>query len=67
LLPGGTTFKIRVSVNEKGKNTGESFPPGIAWDVIRKSGLNTIDCRFKPLVVNGQPTYYYIDFEFTAP
>jgi hypothetical protein len=67
LLPSGTTFKIRVSVNEKGKNTGESFPPGIPWDVIRKTGLNTGNCRFKPYLVNGQPIYYFIDFAFTAP
>ncbi len=67
LLPSGTTFKIRVSVNEKGKNTGESFPPGIPWSVISKTGLDTGNCRFKPYLVNGNPTYYFIDFTFTAP
>lgn len=67
LLPSGSTFKIRVSVNENGKNTGESFPPGIDWSVIQKTGLNTGGCKFKPYLVDGKPTYYFIDFVFTAP
>jgi hypothetical protein len=67
LLPSGTTFKIRVSVNEKGKNTGEGFPSGIPWSVIQKAKLNTMNCRFKPYLINGQAWYYHIDFEFTAP
>ncbi len=67
LLPSGTTFKIRVSVNEKGKNTGESFPAGIEGDAVQRSGLHIRNCHFKPYIVNGQPTYYFIDFVFTAP
>jgi len=67
ILPSGTTFKIRVGVNEQGKLTGESFPPGIAWDVIQKAGLRTSSCRFKPYVVNGKATYYAVEFVFTAP
>jgi hypothetical protein len=67
LLPSGTSFKIRVSVNEQGKDTGESFPAGVPWEVIQKAKLNTRNCRFKPYLVNGQPWYYHIDFEFTAP
>ncbi|MGA7243455.1 MAG: hypothetical protein WBX19_09745, partial [Terracidiphilus sp.] len=67
LLPSGTKFKITAGVNEEGKLTGESYPPGIAWDVIQKAGLHTIDCRFKPYVVHGKPTYYAVEFWFTAP
>ena len=67
LLPSGKTFKIRVSVNEDGKNTGESFPQDIPWDVITKAKLHTFNCRFKPLIVDGKPTYYFVDFEFRSP
>jgi hypothetical protein len=67
LLPSGTSFKITVGVNEQGKLTGESFPPGIPWEVIQKAGLHTIDCKFKPYIVNGRATYYGVDFLFTAP
>jgi len=67
LLPSGTTFKIRVSVNEQGKNTGEIFPQNIPWEVIRKAGLDPMHCKFKPYLINGQPWYHHIDFVFTAP
>ena len=67
LLPSGTTFKIRVSVNEQGKNTGEIFPQNIPWEVIQKTGLDTMHCRFKVYLVNGQPWYHHIDFVFNAP
>jgi hypothetical protein len=67
LLDSGKSFKIRISVNEQGKNTGESFPPGIPWNVIQSTGLDTVHCVFRPYLVNGQPTYYHIDFTFTAP
>ena len=67
LLPSGSSFKIRVSVNENGKNTGEVFPSGIPWAVIQRARLDTMGCRFKPYLVNGQPSYYHIDFVFTAP
>lgn len=67
LLPSGTTFKIRVSVNEKGKNTGEIFPQNIPWEVVQKAGLDTMHCTFKPYLIDGQPWYHHIDFVFTAP
>ena len=43
------------------------YPPGIAWDVIQKARLNTMACKFKPYIVNGKPTYYAVEFWFTAP
>jgi hypothetical protein len=67
LLPSGTTFTIRVGVNEQGKLTGESFPPNVPWNVVQKAGLHTINCRFKPYIQNGKATYYAVEFVFTAP
>jgi hypothetical protein len=67
LLPSGTSFTIRVSVNEQGKDTGEVFPSGIPWSVVQKAKLHPESCRFKPYLVNGQPWYHHIDFVFTAP
>jgi TonB family protein len=67
LLPSGASLKIRVSVNEAGKITGEGFPQGIPSAAIQKAGLQTMNCRFKPYLVNGKATYYHIDFVFTAP
>lgn len=67
LLPSGSSFKIRASVNEQGKLTGENYPGGVSWDVIQKAGFSTVNCRFKPWIVDGKPTYYFVDFVFTAP
>lgn len=67
LLPSGTTFTIRVGVNEQGKLTGESYPPNVPWNVVQKAELHTMNCRFKPYVVNGKATYYAVEFIFTAP
>ena len=67
LLPSGTTFKIRVSVNEKGEDTGEIFPSNIPWNVIQMAQLKPMDCKFKPYIVDGKPSYHHIDFTFTAP
>lgn len=67
LLPSGTTFKIRVSVNEQGKDTGEVFPNGIPWKAIQKAKLRPMNCHFKQYLIDGTPWYYHIDFEFRAP
>jgi hypothetical protein len=67
VLPSGTSFKIRVSVDERGKDTGESFPGGVQWNAIQSTGFNAVSCRYKPYLLNGKPTCYFIDFEFTAP
>jgi hypothetical protein len=67
LLPSGTTFKIRVSVNEQGKNTGEIFPSGIPWNIVQKAGQQLQSCKFKIYLVNGQLWYHHIDFVFTEP
>jgi len=67
LFPSGTTFKIRITVNETGKIAREALPSGIPWSTIQKSGFNASNCKFEPYIVNGQPDYHYIDFLFTAP
>lgn len=67
LLPSGTTFKIRVSVNERGEDTGEIFPQDIPWSVVQQAHLDARTCHFKPYLINGQPWYHHIDFVFTAP
>jgi hypothetical protein len=67
LLPSGTTFRIRVSVNEQNEDTGEIFPPDIPWSVIQQAHLETRTCRFQPYLIDGQPWYHHIDFIFTAP
>jgi hypothetical protein len=67
LLPSGTTFKIRVSVNEQGKDTGELFPNGVPWNVVQQAWHELQSCKFKTYLVNGQPWYHHIDFAFTAP
>ncbi len=67
LLPSGTTFKIRVSVNEQGKDTGELFPNGVPENVVQKAWRELQSCKYKIYLVNGQPWYHHIDFAFTAP
>jgi hypothetical protein len=66
VMPSGTTFKIRVSVNEEGKDTGVSFP-NVPWNAVQSAGFNDVSCQYKPYLVDGKPTYYFIDFEFRAP
>ncbi|HEX4320299.1 MAG TPA: hypothetical protein VHZ52_05315 [Acidobacteriaceae bacterium] len=65
-LPSGQSFKIRVGINEHGEETGESFPE-VPESAIQAAHFEPHRCRFKPYVVNGQPTYYGIEFLFTAP
>jgi hypothetical protein len=67
LLPSGSSFKIRASVNETGKLTGESYPAGVPKAALDAADIHFWECHFKPYLVNGQPWYYHIDFEFTAP
>jgi hypothetical protein len=67
LLPSGTTFTFRITVNEAGKITLEESLPGIPWGTLEKSGFNANKCKFEPYLVNGTPSYHKIDFVFTAP
>ncbi|HEY6448424.1 MAG TPA: hypothetical protein VIY53_18340 [Acidobacteriaceae bacterium] len=67
LMPSGRSFAIRASVNEQGKFTGETYPGGMSVEVVQKAGLDLHNCRFSPWLVDGKPTYYFIDFVFTAP
>ncbi|HEV2463860.1 MAG TPA: hypothetical protein VGT04_08650 [Acidobacteriaceae bacterium] len=67
VLPSGTSFKIRVSIDETGKDAGESFPGGIPWNAVQSAHLESIRCHYKQYMVNGKPTYYFIDFEFREP
>jgi len=67
LFPSGTTVKLRISVNEKGERTGESFSDENGFKAMGATGLGSKDCKFKPYLVNGQPIYYFLDFTFTAP
>jgi hypothetical protein len=71
LLPRGTTFKISVSVDRDGKETGVSFRAPLvgptALQVLEKTGLHNRNCHFKPYLEDGQPTYYSLEFTFTAP
>jgi hypothetical protein len=67
VLPSGTVVKFHISVNEKGQVTGKSFSDINALKVMHAVGLDSKDCHFKPYIVNGQPSYYFLDFVFTAP
>jgi len=67
LLPSGRTFKIRIGVNEKGEQTGITFPPDVPWSVIQAAHISLRSCRFKPYVVNGRTTYYGIEYTYSAP
>jgi hypothetical protein len=67
LFPSGTTFKIRITVNEAGRITLEELPHNIPWPTIAKSGFNANNCKFEPYLVNGTPSYHKIDFVFTEP
>ena len=53
--------------NVQGKNTGETFPNGIPWNIVQKAGQQLRSCKFKIYLVNGQPWYHHIDFVFTEP
>jgi hypothetical protein len=67
VLKSGESVKIRLSVSEQGKLAGESFQGPDAFNVMGKVGLNPRACVFKPYMVDGKATYYYIDLVYTAP
>ena len=62
--PGQTPFRIRVSVNEQGMLTGESYLDANNPAAPHQSsvpGLSLRTCNFAPYLVNGVPTYYHGD------
>lgn len=67
ILPSGQSFKIRIGVNEKGEQTGITFPPNVHWSVFQAAHISLQSCKFKPYIVHGQPTYYGIEYTYTAP
>jgi hypothetical protein len=69
LLPSGKTFTIHIAVNEDGKQTGTSFghEGEIPWKAYEQTGLTSGHCHFKPFLEDGKPTYYFMEFKFTAP
>jgi hypothetical protein len=67
ILPAGQSFKIRIGVNEKGEQTGITFPPNVPWSVFQAAHITLQSCKFNPYVVHGQPTYYGIEYTYTAP
>jgi hypothetical protein len=66
VLPAGQSFKIRIGINEHGEETGETFP-NVASNAIQAAHFEPHSCKFRPYIVNGQATYYGIEFTFTAP
>jgi hypothetical protein len=66
LIPAKTEVKIRLSINETGKRTGVSFSTADGFKVMQSLGIEK-SCQFKPYLVDGKPSYYFLDFEYTAP
>ena len=60
-VPVGTPIVTeRVSVDERGKNTGEgNFREGVASETTTAVVGTLFGCEFVPYVVNGKPTYYH--------
>jgi hypothetical protein len=60
---GQPPLRIRVSVNEAGKLTGETFLDANNPDAprVQHPFHSFRTCNFSPLIVNGQPTYYHGD------
>jgi hypothetical protein len=60
---GQPPLRIRVSVNEAGKLTGETFLDANNIDAprVQHPFHSFRSCNFSPLIVNGQPTYYHGD------
>lgn len=71
VLPKGTTFHIRISVNEEGKVTGETFPEANTMNVpnalLGPASAAIRACHFSAYLRNGVATYYHAEFAFTAP
>ncbi|HEY9125649.1 MAG TPA: energy transducer TonB [Acidobacteriaceae bacterium] len=65
VIPAGITLKIRISVDEQGKEAGLAAPP-VPWNMIHATGFDSKECVFSPYVVDGHPTYYYLDLAFTS-
>ena len=62
-IPTGTPIVTeRVSVDERGKNTGEgNFREGVASEPTTAVEGTLYGCEFMPYLVNGKPTYYHGD------
>lgn len=67
LLPKATKIAIHLSIDQTGKVAGVNFPGINAWTAFQHTGLSAKECRFKPYLEDGKPTYYFMDLDFTAP
>lgn len=70
-IPTGTRpekiARIRLSINEAGKLTGESSStPASSSDWLRATGPLR-NCKFAPYLVQGVPSYYKGDIEVLLP
>jgi hypothetical protein len=67
LVPSGTVVQIRLSIDETGKRAGANFSGLSGLKVMQALGLDGKTCEFKTYLVDGKPTYYFLNFEYTAP
>ena len=65
--PRGTVLRLRISVNEQGKWTGNQVVGTNMQDDWGEVTKRVRSCRFAPYIVNGKATYYKGDVEFVAP
>ncbi len=61
----GRHYHVKVSVDETGKRTGETFPDG--YPDFGYVGRTVQSCNFGIYRLEGKPTYYHVELEFIAP
>jgi hypothetical protein len=61
--PGQPPLRVRISVNEEGKLTGETFLDANNPNAprVQHPFHSFRTCTFSPLIVDGRPTYYHGD------
>jgi len=65
--PSGTTFVVRISVDETGKVMGVVNTANVPTPLLLAVNAASHQWKFNPLIRDGKPTQFHADMKFTVP
>ena len=65
-VPKGSVFRIRVSVDQNGKDTGVLNIGDVPVEPFMSMDHALLQWKWKPLIRDGKPVYFHAVVEFVA-